>query len=499
MLAGAGYRATCFIVESCLAYVRRVGFHVSAAPVGQPMSSTLQSVYEDPWWRARPWDESPQPHDDRRSPFDRDRDRILHSGALRHLAGKTQVIASPWADRFRTRLTHTLEVAQIGRTVARRVGLDEGLVEAACLAHDLGHPPFGHAGELHLNRLMKDFGGFDANAQTLRILASLERKSSGTAGLNLTRATYWSILKYPYERQGTSGGDAPRADLQHAELRAQAAGVVAMSKFLYEVDLQGPVAGTRTLAQWLGERSDFPFGPQARLHGPTERTLPCQLMDWCDDIAYAIHDFEDAVLAGFITVGSLHRIREILAERVARDVEPHFDSEGERTAAIQYHLAEVERILTSAERAEDPERLLRPETRRMFGSLVDGTALTLPADVDPMTFGARVEVDRSQRTLVSLLKHLGFELLIRDERVIRYLRKGTRMLERTFDELLENPKVVDERSDQLLPRALAQPLEGEDEDVRARVICDFLSSMTESVLTRFYQTVFESTGGSPLY
>jgi dGTPase len=458
-------------------------------------------MYESDFWQVRPWDERPPQSGDTRTRFDRDRDRILHSGALRRLASTTQVIASPWADRFRNRLTHTLEVAQIGRTVARKFGLNEALVEAACLAHDLGHPPFGHAGEIHLNRLMKDYGGFDANAQTLRVLARLEQKSSGTDGLNLTRATYWSVLKYPYLRQGSAGAAAEPAALARADLRPQGSGVVATRKFLYDDDLETPIRGGERFDRWLAAGSDFPWEPQARLHTPRPhvQTLACQLMDWSDDVAYAIHDFEDAVLAGFITVGALHRVREKLARSVADEVGVYFDAARECTAAIQFHFAEVEKILSQTERADDPPSLLRPLTRKLLGDLVDGTLIHLESGEDDMTFRATVEVDRDQRALVSLLKRLSFELLISDERVTRYLRKGTGMLERTFAELLDNPKVVDDRTDQLLPRPLASKLEGRSERERARTICDFLASMTETGLTRFYQTVFESTGGSPLY
>ena len=143
--------------------------------------------------RGRRFDEPPSRH---RSAFRRDCDRVIHSTAFRRLKHKTQVFISSKGDHFRTRLTHTLEVAQIARALARRLGLDEDLTETLALAHDLGHPPFGHAGEDALNECMKDFGGFDHNAQSLRVVTSLERHYASFDGLNLTWESLEGIAKH---------------------------------------------------------------------------------------------------------------------------------------------------------------------------------------------------------------------------------------------------------------------------------------------------------------
>ncbi|TSD62774.1 deoxyguanosinetriphosphate triphosphohydrolase [Aeromicrobium piscarium] len=217
-----------------------------------------------------------------RTPFERDRARILHSSALRRLSAKTQVLGAGVDDFVRNRLTHSLEVAQVARELGKALGCDPDIVDSAALSHDLGHPPFGHNGEKALDTAARGIGGFEGNAQTLRLLTRLEAKTFAadgrSVGLNLTRATLGACVKYPW-RRGEAPGGGPKFGL-------------------YDDDIE--------VFTWI--RSDAE---------PFRRPIEAQVMDLSDDIAYSVHDVEDGVVGGWFDLVEGLDLPRVFA--VARD------------------------------------------------------------------------------------------------------------------------------------------------------------------------------------
>lgn len=228
------------------------------------------SAFDEERWASEP------PKSSTRTAFERDRARLIHSSALRRLGAKSQILVAGTDDFARTRLTHTLEVAQIGRQIGAMLGCDPDVVDCACLAHDLGHPPFGHNGERALASITADIGGFEGNAQTLRILTRLEPKvlfpDGRSAGVNLTRAALDAAVKYPWTL---------------AEAAAHPKGERTAKFCVYPDD--------EPVFCWL----------KAGQHDPTARPMECQVMDLADDIAYSVHDVEDAVATGALNPAEL--------------------------------------------------------------------------------------------------------------------------------------------------------------------------------------------------
>ncbi len=310
-----------------------------------------------------------------RSDFERDRARVLHCAGLRRLSAKTQVVAAGSADFPRTRLTHSLECAQIGREFGQEIGCDPDLVDAACLAHDIGHSPFGHNGEAALNELAAPFGGFEGNAQSLRLLTRLEPKVQ-RAGLNLTRATLDATLKYPWF--GEPG-----------------------TKF-------GAYAEDAEVFGWI------------RAGAPDRRPcLEAQVMDWADDVAYSVHDMEDGFHAGLITFKNLTssteraevsrialaycpdgvteaELTEILESLLALDIWPASYDGGPAAAAALKNLTSelIGRFCVAAQQA----------TLTAAHDLTSPLSHTSPAGHSFTRYAANLVVPRRQRLECALLK-----------------------------------------------------------------------------------------------
>ena len=399
---------------------------------------------------------------DYRTPFQRGRDRLIHNAAFRRLQAKTQVFLSGEYDFYRTRLTHSIEVAQIAGSITRFLNstsdqlgpdfhIDEALVEATALAHDIGHPPFGHAGESTLNRLMRPWGGFEGNAQTLRLITEIIFTSgSSRRGMNPTRAFMDGVLKY---KTLFSEFDDP------------------VKHFLY--DEQQPF-----LAFVFDDR-DFPddLPPGKPRNG--FRSLECQIMDWADDTAYSLNDLVDSANAGFINTRRIHRwaadqTLDGLEAQALDDLIAALDHGGLERAMNRKIGTFVE-----ACRLVECENFMSDVTNRYrFGLTID------PQIVAEQTLYAR----------------LARELVFRSPQVCQLEHKGGWMLSRLFDALTENYLHGNGGSGAftLLSGDFEQEMSrtGDDDKVRARIICDYLAGMTDGFASRIYKRLFDPDFGS---
>ena len=390
---------------------------------------------------------------DRRSEFEHDRARIIHSAAFRRLQGKTQVFGIYEGDFFRTRLTHSLEVAQIAKGIALALGADPDLVEAVCLAHDLGHPPFGHNGERTLHALMRAHGGFEGNAQTLRILTYLEQKHADYAGLNLTYQTLDGVLKYKTCIDSTAIANAPQSPV----------------KGFYTWDRQL----VETIVQQTGSRQ--------------QRSVECQILDVADDIAYSVHDLEDSLKAGLLTQADLRRLPPA---RVVRDVNAQLTVWGRTVNEGTVHM-ELAQIADRLEQLE--QRSLRAGrkmlTRDLIHEFVSPVAHQSHGDHE------HIDTDFSNRVRIEALKAFESYKVINNPRVTTLSHKGKEVLRRLFavlDQGQESIGLFPEDHGEHYEKAL---LNG-DETARKRVICDFLAGMTDSYALRFYSRLFVPGEGS---
>ena len=397
-----------------------------------------------------------RPQNDLRSEFEHDRARIIHSAAFRRLQGKTQVFGVYEGDFFRTRLTHSLEVAQIAKGIALSLGADTDLVEALCLAHDLGHPPFGHAGERLLHALMRDFGGFESNAQTVRIVTHLERKHEAYAGLNLTYPTLDGLLKYK------TCIDATALAAPHTK------------------PIKGFYAGDRDLVATITHATGTGQG----------RSFECQIMDVADDIAYSVHDLEDSLQAGLLSVVDFRRFP---AERVVHEVNATLTAWDQTVSAetIESELAQI------ADRLEALENTAGRAAHKMLTrDLIYAFASTVQIQQEgQQERRERIDAEFSSRVRIEILKAFESHKVILNPRVNTLSYKGKEVLQRLFavlDQGRESVGLFPEEQGENYEQALSDG----DEAARKRVICDFLASMTDSSAMRFYSRLFVPGEGS---
>jgi len=397
-----------------------------------------------------------------RTPFERDRARVVHSASLRRLAAKTQVLG-PQADDFvRNRLTHSLEVAQIARDLAHPLGCHPDLAETAALAHDMGHPPFGHNGEVALDALGADCGGFEGNAQTLRILTRLEAKSADeegrSVGLNLTRATLDACTKYPWARPTTVS-----------------TGSTGAGKFgVYDDD--------RTVFDWLRRDVDGP-----------RRCVEAQVMDFADDVAYSVHDLEDGVVGGRIDLGLLdHQDERAATWQTVRD----WYLPDESDDLLDEALRRLRSVTSWPGSPYDGSRrglaALKNLTSDLIGIFCGSVHRATQQEYGEgplVRHRADLVVPAETAREIAVLKGIAAHYVMRAQDRLDLMDRQRSLLDELFEAMWS-------RGSDALDRSLRHDFaEAADDAVRTRVVIDQIASLTDgSAITRHAELVPRSRG-----
>ncbi len=439
-------------------------------------------------WHARREDRAQQAGDARED-GDIDYARVIHSASFRKLQGKTQILNLGDSDFYRTRLTHSLEVAQIAGGIAKHLARtfpdhagsrhlpERAMIHAIGCTHDLGHPPFGHGGEVALNYCMRDDGGFEGNGQTLRVLARLEAFSA-TAGANLSRRSMLGVLKYP----------VAYADARNPELRPALRDGPSVIRVLDDKACKPPkcyLDSEQDVVDWIldplsvSDRDLFQrFDSQPGKHAkPRHKSLDCTIMDAADDIAYGVHDLEDAIALDLVSradfvaavqgrcpsfIGALQtRYHPGEGEEAvfARMIDALFGDEGSRKQLIGRLVFHFITAVTYAERPEFEEPLLR----------------------------FRVELHAAQRAFLTILQGFVSEKVIRSPAVQHLEFKGQTMVVAVFEAMQADPE-------RLLPTGTLGRFRAADGD--PRIICDYVAGMTDTYLLRTYERLFSPRMGS---
>jgi dGTPase len=395
---------------------------------------------------------------DARSPAQKDRDRVLYTSAFRRLAQVTQVVAADTGHVFHNRLTHSLQVAQVGRRLAERLvslhseaigastGLNPDVVEAACLAHDLGHPPFGHIAEEELNKLAgEDIDGFEGNAQSFRIVTRLSQHSPLHRGLDLTRAVLAALLKYPWLR-----GQNPEKPKKWGAYRS--------------------------------EQKDFDFARELVGGGAANRTIEAELMDWADDITYSVHDADDFYRAGKIPM-------HLLADRkYSKEREVFFESVRKRHAGEGGFWSDSQSLeeafnqvivglfpLEGSYRGTWKERaFLRDFSSQLIGRYIGGTSLEVDSNGQTL-------IHRDVRLLleVAMLKELTWTYIIEAPSLMSQQYGQRKLIRKLFEIYFDAP--TKSKNLGIFPPYYRDAIEASGKDKKAirRTVVDLIAGMTE--------------------
>ena len=431
-------------------------------------------------WKVRRAPAGVQRQEDHREEYERDRARVIHSSAFRRLQAKTQILGVLEGDFHRTRLTHSMEVAQIGRGLVLNLQkkfpeLNDLLprleqIETTGLAHDLGHPPFGHGGETALNCAMADYGGFEGNGQTLRILTLLESHSPEN-GLDLTRRTLLGVLKYPVPYANLCKTSSPDATDKSVNLNFQQTWKPPKCFLDTEQEvfnwILAPLSNTDQVHFCEYTR------PTTQSHGRSlHKALDTSLMNLADDIAYGVHDFEDGIVLRLLT-------REHWQE-VAQKLDPKW--------AEKNNLLQIETMLFT--RTDNSGYSRRQGVGALVHALISSAELKLNDEFEEPLLGWNVILPEEPQRFLKALKETVSRHVIQLNTVQAATFKGRKIVLSLFDALSAEPEMLLPSSFQLLWKEAKSDLQ------QKRIICDFIAGMTDQYANRFYERLFLPGHGS---
>jgi len=428
------------------------------------------------WTHRRSGQTNQRGSGDHRDPYERDRTRVIHCSAFRRLQRKTQILGTDEGDFHRTRLTHSLEVASIGRSVLRNImitqqdnslsGLlpNDDLIAVICLLHDIGHPPFGHGGEVALNYMMRDHGGFEGNGQTLRLLTKVEN-SYGAFGLDLTRRALLGVLKYPVSWSQVVAPHLPEAQASFSK-------TIRVNDWLPP---KGYFDCEQPEIDWLlspfndHDRQLFQsltIKPQKNAHGRAAyHTFDCSVMDIADDIAYGVHDLEDAIHLHLITRAQLdtQELRQLLAET---------------------SLSEHQDVLLDS--LFDPVLHVR---KQAIGEMVNYFITATQINVTNETYENsllkyNLALLPEAKALLDCLMQCIYQHVIDSQEARTFEYGGQTVVLRLFEAIGSNPgSLLDNKNRQLFYSA-------ENEHEAMRVVCDYIANMTDEYAYRMHERLF---------
>jgi dGTPase len=436
------------------------------------------------YWLTRRLEKITSRNSDYRTPFQRDRARVLHSASFRRLQSKTQIMGSRGSDFYRTRLTHSLEAAQIGSGIVSQLRHkspelckvllpdSDNLIETICLAHDIGHPPFGHGGEIALHYMMRDHGGFEGNGQTLRIVARLETFSEHF-GMNLTRRTLLGLIKYPQTINHLSKKAKLKPANNFRQLQSNnwhpPKGLYCDDQDIIDWILAPLSTDDRRLFQTINQPSHIDE------HAKTQyKSLDCSIMELADDIAYGIHDLEDAIVTNVISsndfeqhvVNKLNCIDDPWLQIFCQNLTDKLFSD-------KHHLQKdaigdlVNYLITSIELSD-----LNNNTETNFTEPLLRYNATLPEHSD---------------LVLKIFKRFVLKFVIKQTNIQRKEYRGQQIVMELFEALSSDPL-------RLLPESTASRwLKAKNEDKNQhRVIADYIAGMTDDYAMRLYQSLFNA-------